>query len=456
MKGRKFSKETFNRTAGVKPRGSEAKADSTPSVRIFERPMFSETMMEEVCTQSNLSSALKRVVSNKGAPGTDGMAVEDLRGYLVTSWPMIRAQLLAGKYQPRTIKRVEIPKPGSAEKRKLGIPCAIDRFIQQALLQVMQAQWDQFFSKSSFGFRPKKSAHQAILKAQEFVKQGHAIVVDIDLSKFFDRVCHDRLMSKLQRSIRDKSVLKLIRSYLTAGILENGIVSAPTEGTPQGGPLSPLLSNIVLDELDKELEKRGHPFVRYADDCNIYVKTPRAGERVMASITKFIESKLLLKVNEKKSAVDRPQNRKFLGFTFTGGNNSNRRKIHEESIARMKVKVRALTRRNQSENLEVVVQNLSVYLRGWKGYYGISEAPRILIDLDSWIRRKLRCIQWKQWKTYKRRKCELIKRGIGSELAHSSAWSAKGHWNICHTPAVRIALPNKYFDGIGLVRLSPK
>lgn len=454
MKDRISSKEAFNRTVLVKPGGSGARVDPIPSMRIFERPMFTESMMEEICERSNLQRALKRVMSNKGSAGTDGMSVDDLPAYLKDNWPVIRAQLLAGKYKPEIIKRVEIPKPGSQEKRNLGIPCVLDRLIQQATLQVMQFKWDSYFSHCSFGFRPGRSCHPAISRAQEYIQDGYTTVVDIDLAQFFDRVCHDRLMSRLQRSIPDKRVLRLIRSYLNCGILDNGLVYVPTEGTPQGGPLSPLLSNIVLDELDKELESRGHKVVRYADDCNIYVKSQRSGERVMATVTRFVEDKLRLKVNRDKSAVGRPQDRKFLGFTFTGGyTRPNRRKIAPESIARFRAKVRKLTRRNWNISMEDRVSRLSAYLIGWKGYFSFCETPSTFRDLDSWIRRRLRCVQWKQWKVYKKRKSELMKRGVCQDLAHTTAWSAKGPWNIGHTPGVRIALPNKYFDSIGLVRL---
>ena len=282
---------------------------------------------------------------------------------------------------------------------------------------------------------------------------GYRYVVEIDFENFFDRVNHDRLMSKLSTRIRDKRVLRLIRSYLNAGIMENGLVIVPTEGTPQGGPLSPFLSNVVLDELDKELESRGHKFVRYADDSNVYVKSKRSGERVMRSISKFITKRLKLKVNESKSAVDIPQNRKFLGFTLTGGKNPNRQKIASESIKRFKAQVRRLTRRNWSIRHEERISLLSSYLTGWRGYFGYCETRSVLRDLDSWIRRRLRCIQWKQWKVYKRRKRELIKLGVSKDLAQSTAWSAKGPWMISHTPGVRIALNNKYFDTMGLPRL---
>lgn len=321
------------------------------------------------------------------------------------------------------------------------------------MLQVLQRKWDRTFSESSYGYRPGRSAQQALARAQEYVKAGYGIVVDLDLEKFFDRVNHDRLLSRLAQEIGDKRVLKLIRAYLNAGILRYGLVSAPTEGTPQGSPLSPFLSNVVLDELDEELERRGHRFVRYADDCNIYVRSRRAGERVRASVSRFVSQRLRLRVNREKSAVDVPQKRKFLSFTFTGGRTPNRRKIAPESIQRFRSRVRRLTRRNRGISLEQRVDELSRYLRGWIGYFGYCETSSVLRDLDSWIRRRLRCVQWKQWKVYKRRKAELIRLGVRAELAHTSAWSAKGPWALSHTPGVRIALNNDYFDRLGLPRL---
>ena len=349
---------------------------------------------------------------------------------------------------------MEIPKPGSQEKRKLGIPCVIDRLIQQALLQVLQHQWDPTFSDSSYGFRPERSAHQAVAQAQAYLEQGYSYVVDSDLENFCDRVCHDRLMSHLARHVADKRVLKLLRACLRAGILENGLVTTPREGTPQGSPLSPFLSNVVLDELDKELETRGLRFCRYGDDCNIYVRSGRAGARVMASVSRFITRRLKLKVNGKKSAVDRPQPRSFLGFSFTGGKSPNRRKIAPKALAQCKARVKELTRRSQGRSLAQVIPPLAVYLRGWRGYFGFCQTPAVLRDLDSWIRHRLRCLQWKQWKVYRRRKAELIKRGINPELAHTTAFSAKGPWRMSHTPGVRIALNNQGFDQLGLIRVS--
>lgn len=454
-KGRQVRNRTSNREAEVKPRDPGAKAEVCIASQETESLMFGKELMEEICERNNLKAALKRVRRNKGSPGVDGMTVDELPDYLKVHWLVIKARLLKGCYHPQPVKRVEIPKPGSTEKRKLGIPCVLDRFIQQAVLQVLQRKWDPTFSDNSYGFRPGRSAHQAIARAQSHIKAGYGYVVDIDLEKFFDQVNHDRLMSRLAMRIADKRVLKLIRAYLRAGILENGLVSVPSEGTPQGGPLSPFLSNVVLDELDKELESRGHRHVRYADDCNIYVSSLRAGERVMRGISRYITQRLKLRVNEGKSAVDIPQNRTFLGYTFTGGKSPNRRKIAPKSIKRFKAQVRRLTRRNWSINLADRIDRLSRYLTGWRGYYGYCETLSVLLKLDSWIRRRLRCVVWKQWKVYRKRKRELIKLGISGKLAHTTAWSAKGPWCLSHSPGVHMALNKEYFAALGLPRLAP-
>ena len=352
--------------------------------------------MEQVCERENCLQALKRVKRNKGAAGVDGMTVDALPAYLKEHWPTIRARLLEGAYKPQPVRRVEIPK-ASGGVRPLGIPTVLDRFIQQAVMQVLQADWDGTFSETSFGFRPGRSAHQAVERAQTYIASGHAIVVDIDLEKFFDRVNHDILMGLVAKRVTDKRLLKLIRGFLNAGVMEEGLVGPTEEGTPQGGPLSPLLSNLMLDVLDKELEKRGHRFVRYADDCNIYVRSQRAGERVLASIEKFLEKRLKLKLNTAKSAVAKPRVRKFLGFSFTAGNEP-RRRIAPQALARFKAKVRELTRRTCGRSLAQIVKALSVYLIGWRGYFGFCETPSVLRALDQWLRRRLRAIAWKQWK----------------------------------------------------------
>lgn len=327
----------FPSSVGVKPRGSAGMADSSASIKNTERPMFPLKLMEEIVRAENVKKALERVESNGGSAGIDGMKSTELRKYLRKNWPAIRTQLLEGIYKPQAVRRVEIPKPDGRGVRKLGIPTVLDRFVQQAVMQILQGQWDRMFSEHSYGFRPGRRAHQAVAKAQSYLCEGYEFVVDLDLEKFFDRVNHDRLMSRVSESVKDKRVLKLIRAFLNAGVMENGLVQPTEEGTPQGGPLSPLLSNIVLDELDRELEKRGHRFVRYADDCNIYVKTERAGLRVMDSVKQFISNKLKLKVNESKSAVARPGERKFLGFSFTrSGKTPNRRKIAPQAMERFK------------------------------------------------------------------------------------------------------------------------
>src|SRR5712672_427180 len=352
--------------------------------------------MEAIVERDNLRRALAHVKRNKGAAGIDGMSLDALAPHLKEHWPAIRAQLLEGTYQPQPVRRVEIPK-ALGGTRSLGIPTVLDRFIQQAVLQVLRAEWDPTFSEHSFGFRPKRSAHQAVARAQELIASGHSIVVDLDLEKFFDRVNHDILMGLVAKRVVDKRVLKLIRGFLTAGVLADGLIGPTEEATPQGGPLSPLLSNLMLDVLDKELENGGHHFVRYADDCNIYVRSQRAGERVMASIEQFLAKRLKLKVNKAKSAVAKPRVRKFLGFSFTGGREP-RRRIAPRAIARLKAKVRELTRRTGGQSPSQVAKELSRYLIGWRGYFGFCETPSVLRALDQWIRRRLRAIVWKQWK----------------------------------------------------------
>jgi len=407
--------------------------------------------MEEVCGRENLKQALGRVKSNKGSPGIDGMKVGELSGYLKQHWLALREQLLSGTYQPQPVKRVEIAKPEGGV-RKLGIPTVLDRFIQQAVMQVLQSRWDRTFSEHSHGFRPQRSAHQAVAKAQQYIAAGNRWVVDLDLEKFFDRVNHDRLMAAIARRVSDKRMLKLIRAFLESGVMENGLVSPVDEGTPQGGPLSPLLSNLVLDELDHELERRQHRFVRYADDCNIYVGSERAGKRVMQSVTSFIQRRLKLKVNETKSAVARPQERKFLGFSFTGRREPKRR-IAPKALLRCKRRVRELTRRTRGTSLEQMTKELAAYLRGWKGYFGFSQTPSVLRKLDEWIRHRLRSVIWKQWKRSQVRYVRLRQRNIGHDLAAQTAGSPHGPWRLANSPALQSALPLAYFDSLGLPRL---
>jgi RNA-directed DNA polymerase len=408
--------------------------------------------MEEICQRENLRRALQRVRQNKGVPGIDGMTVKKLSGYLKKHWPQIREQLLAGTYSPEPVKRVEIPKP-TGGIRKLGIPTVLDRFIQQAIMQVLQKYWDKTFSEHSFGFRPGRSAHQAISRSQQYVEQGYRWVVDIDLEKFFDRVNHDKLMGKLAKRIPDKRLLKIIRAFLNAGVMENGLVSATREGTPQGGPLSPLLSNIVLDELDRELERRGHRFVRYADDCNIYVRSKRAGRRVMESISKFITGKLKLKVNQSKSKVDRPWRCKFLGFRIIAGKET-KRGIAPESLFRFKRRVRELTSYRRGVSIEQMIERLNGYLVGWRGYFGYCQTPSVLLMLDSWIRRRLRYVYWRRWKRGKKRFAELRRLGIGKDLAARTAGSVHGPWRLSRSPALSFVFPNAHFSSLGLSLLA--
>lgn len=428
--------------------GTEPRVAKQPS----ESPTQTDSLMEEVCQRDNLWKALKRVQANKGAPGVDGMTVRGLPKYLKRHWPRIRDQLLLGTYRPQPVKRVEIPKPDGGV-RKLGIPTALDRFVQQAVQQVLGARWDRTFSEHSYGFRPGRSAHQAVAQAQAYIAEGYGFTVDMDLEKFFDRVNHDLLMGRIAKRVEDKRLLKLIRAFLNAGVMENGLVSSSEEGTPQGGPLSPLLSNLLLDDLDKELQRRGLRFARYADDCNIYVRSRRAGERVMQSVTRFLTDKLKLKVNESKSGVARPAQRKFLGFSFTSGKQPKRR-IASKTLLRFKKRIRELTKRNRGVSLEQMVVQLRRYLIGWRGYFGFCQTPSVLRSLDSWIRRRLRCFQWKLWKRGKTRFAELRKRGVGKDLAAQTAGSSRGLWHISRSPALSIALPGAYFDSLGLPKLS--
>jgi len=396
--------------------------------------------MEVIVERNNLKKALVQVQANKGAAGVDGMSVEDLAPYLKEHWPTIRAQLLDGSYKPQPVRRVDIPK-ASGGTRALGIPTVLDRFIQQAVMQVLQADWDPSFSEHSFGFRPGRSAHQAVARSQAFIASGHGIVVDLDLEKFFDRVNHDILMGLVAKRVTDKRILKLVRGFLTAGVLIDGLVGPTEEGTPQGGPLSPLLSNLMLDVLDKELEKRGHRFVRYADDCNIYVRSQRAGERVMTGIEQFLAKRLKLKVNKAKSAVARPSVRKFLGFSFTGGKTP-RRRIAPQAIDRFKARVRELTRRTRAISSD--------------GAARFCETPSVLLALDQWTRRRMRAIAWKQWKRGRTRFARLRRRGVGRDLAAQTAGSPHGPWRLSNSPALTQALPNTFFASLGLTTVAFK
>src|SRR6201998_4332589 len=415
-----------------------------------ESPASTEQLIEEVCGRENLVRAWKRVRQNKGSPGVDGMTVGDARGYLREHWPSIRSQLLEGTYQPKPVKRVEIPKPDGGV-RKLGVPCVVDRLIQQALLQVLQKRWDRTFSEHSYGFRPGRSAHQAVAQAQRYIAAGYNVVVDLDLEKFFDRVNHDSVWARVAARVTEKRVLKLIRAFLKAGVMEGGLVSPVDEGTPQGGPLSPLLSNLVLADLDKELAPRGLRFCRYADDCNIYVRSHRAGERVMASVSRFLTQKLRLKVNETKSAVARPEERKFLGFSIA--NDGSERRIALKALAKFKAQVRDMTRRTRGNSLPQVIEDLAPYLLGWRGYFGFCQTPRVRTHLEAWIRRRLRAYLWRQWQNGPNRFKELRQRGLPKFHAAVAAGSPTGFWRMSGHPAVQQALRNAYFHGLGLPRL---
>lgn len=412
-----------------------------------------EQLLEAVVERENMWRALKQVERNRGAAGVDNMTVEELRAYLREHWPGIKEELLAGDYQPLPVRKVEIPKPGATGMRMLGIPTVLDRLIQQALQQVLSPLFEASFSESSYGFRPQRSAQQAVLKAREYVRAGRRWVVDIDLEKFFDRVNHDVLMSRLARRIKDKRVLRLIRRYLQAGMMSNGLVTARREGTPQGGPLSPLLSNILLDELDKELERRGHKFCRYADDSNIYVQSRSAGERVMKSVTRFLERRLRLKVNAEKSAVARPWERKFLGYSLTWHREA-RLRVAAVSVQRLKAKLREIFRRGRGRNLGKLIEaELTPLLRGWMNYFRLAEVKGVFDELDSWIRRKLRCLIWRQWKRPYTRAKHLMQRGLTKTQALKSAMNGRGPWWNAGASHMHAAFPKTYFDRCGLSSL---
>lgn len=432
-------------------------ADVLPSHRfeefiashLSESPTGQVRLMESICVWSNIKRAVKRVVKNKGAPGVDGMTVRQVKRYLRRHWDKIEKDLLDGTYQPMPVRRKEIPKPGGV--RLLGIPTALDRTIQQATAQVLNEIWDHTFSPFSYGFRPDCSAHGAIRQYREYVKTGLRYVVDIDISKFFDRVHHDRLLSRLATRIEDKRVLKLIRSFLTAGVMIGGLEAPTREGTPQGGPISALLSNIVLDELDKELEKRGLCFVRYADDCVIFVRSKRAGNRVMRNVSRFIEKKLRLKVNQEKSAVGRPWDRKYLGFCLTNSRTAPKIRIHWKTIKRLKERVREITARKRGRSINQVIHELNEYMRGWWNYYRLIESYNRLRPLAHWIRRRLRAVIWKHWKNRRTRVSELLKRGVARAFAVTTGCARKGPWRMSKVKWVNIALPDDYFSSRGLL-----
>src|ERR1700716_589832 len=417
-----------------------------------ERPASRSRTMEEVCERANLKEAWRQVRSNKGSAGIDRMTVDQLGDYLKQHWPVIREQLLNGTYEPKPVRRVEIPKPDGGGVRKLGIPTVLDRFIQQAVMQVLQRQWNPTFSQYSYGFRPRRSAHHAVAQAQQYIAQGHGWVIDLDLEKFFDRVNHDKLMGQVAKRVEDKRLLKLIRAFLNAGVMENGLVSPSVEGTPQGGPLSPLLSNLVLGELDRELERRGHRYLRYADDCNIYVSSQRAGQRVMESITRFITHKLKLKVNETKSAVARPQERKLLGFSFSAGPEI-KRIIAPKALERFKHRIRDVTRRAKGVSMETTIAELAPYLRGWRSYFGFCETPDELMYLTRWVRLRLRAAMWRQWKTPRRRRAALLALGVRPRRGSHRARRGAAPWYLAKAKALSVGLSNAYFKSLGLPSL---
>jgi RNA-directed DNA polymerase len=439
---------TTGQAKQVKPAGADQRAEQS---LVRDEGKANAELWEKVWGRQNLLTALERVEQNGGAPGTDGMTVSELRPYLRQHWLEIREALDRQNYQPGPVRRVEIPKPDGGS-RLLGIPTVLDRFLQQAIAQALTPLFEALFSSQSYGFRPGRSAHQAIQQAQEYVQAGYEWVVDLDLEKFFDRVNHDMLMARVARVVKDKRVLKLIRAYLNSGVMVNGVVIETGEGTPQGGPLSPLLSNIMLDDLDKELEKRGHRFVRYADDCNIYVKTLRAGERVMESVKTFLERKLKLKVNLKKSKVERATRVKFLGFSFFKRKGEVLIRVAKRSLERFQEKLRRLTKRTRSGKLEDLIRNINGYTMGWIGYFWQANTPSVYEELDGWIRRRLRQLVWKRWKRGTTRYRELVRLGIPKYRAALGA-VGKSPWHMSNSPVIKEALSNTYWYNLGLKSL---
>lgn len=430
-----------------KPEGESAMGDPIES-----KSTFCSSLLNHVLERNNLIRALKQVQRNKGAPGIDGMTVDELPGFLSKHWPRIRQQLIDGSYRPKPVRRVEIPKP-DGRKRKLGIPTVSDRFIQQAIAQVLQEEWDNDFHDNSYGFRPNRNAHQAIRYAQETIQQGKTWIVDCDLEAFFDGVNHDLLMMQLKKKHQDPELLRLINRYLKAGVQVDGITETSIEGVPQGGPLSPVLSNIVLNQLDWELENRGHHFVRYADDFIVFVKSQKAGERVMKSLQQYVGESLRLKVNTQKSAVGRPWERTFLGFTFSR-KRGYKIKVADKSLTKLETTIRTLSRRTRGHSLIKVIAELRKYLLGWKAYFDIAEILSPLRDLDKWIRRRLRSYVWKQWGRSGYRKLRSL--GVKRQLAWNTAKSAHGPWRLSASPALYYAMPNKYFKNLGLPELAAR
>jgi RNA-directed DNA polymerase len=431
----------------------ERSDEAGPAVRGDERSGIDD-LMERIVERENCLRALKRVRQNRGSPGIDGMRVEELPEYLRENWERIRAGLLAGSYRPTAVRRHEIPKSGGGV-RQLGIPTVLDRFIQQAILQVLQPLFDPTFSEHSYGFRPGRSAHQAVCQAQRYVQSGRRWVVDVDLEKFFDRVNHDVLMGRLAKRVEDKRLLRIIRRYLEAGIMADGVVVERHEGTPQGGPLSPLLANVLLDEVDRMLEASDHRFVRYADDCNVYVRSKRAGKRVMERMVRLY-AKLKLRVNEEKSTVARVWERKFLGYSFwVAPGKLVKRRVAPKALEDFKQRIREITSRNGGRSLPKVVETLRMYLLGWKAYFRLADTPGVFHDLDQWIARRLRMVQLKQWKRGRTAYRELRRRGVPQWLAWKAARFCRCWWKLARHGALNTALPGKYFEGLGLPRLAP-
>ncbi len=409
-------------------------------------------LIDEILQRENLLEALRRVEQNKGAPGVDGMTVDALRTHLQENWSRIREELQSGTYRPQPVRRVDIPKPDGRGTRMLGIPTVLDRLIQQAVLQKLQPIFDPTFSDASFGFRPGRGTHQAVLRARAYVAEGWTWLVDLDLEKFFDRVNHDVLMARVARRMKDKRVLLLIRRFLQAGMMDGGLESPREEGVPQGGPLSPLLSNVLLDELDKELEKRGHRFVRYADDCNVYVKSEAAGQRVMASVERFLQTRLRLRINRDKSAVARPWDRKFLGYTVSH-HKKPKLKVAPESVKRLQSKLRPMLSSGRGRSLTQVIEWLNPKLHGWRQYFRLAEAKGAFAELDEWVRRKLRVIDWRQWKSPRIRLKQLLRRGIGPDLAAQAAFGRRGPWHNARCAQMIQAVPTAEMRRLGLVFL---
>jgi RNA-directed DNA polymerase len=440
---------------GMESQGNAGAQSTYPAPECRETSMQGRTagLLERILDRDNLNKAFKRVKSNGGSHGVDGMQVDELLPYLKQNGETLKQSILTGVYKPRLVRRVEIPKPDGG-KRMLGIPTVIDRLIQQAIAQTLTEIFDSEFSGSSYGFRPKRSAQQAIKAAKEYIQEGYRWTVDIDLEKFFDKVNHDKLMALVARKVKDKRVLKLIRQYLESGIMVNGLKVKNEEGTPQGGPLSPLLANIMLDELDKELEKRGHRFCRYADDCNIYVKSQKAGERVMQKVTRFLEEGLKLKVNRDKSAVDRPWRRKFLGFSFYLRKGEIRIRIHEKPVSRLKEKIREITGRSNGKSMKWRFENLKQLMTGWINYFKIADIKHLCSKLDEWVRRRIRMCYWKQWKKTKTKRENLIRLGLKEYKAREYASTRKGYWRIANSPILNSSLTSEHLENQGFMPLS--